>query len=311
MARQFKQLRAAHRGFTLVELMVVVMIISVLATITLFALVNAGEAAKKARTRMQIAKIHDLIMPLWESYLTRRAPVNTAGMTPKAAAKARVDAMRELVRLELPDRFSDVMQTNGSKVKKSLPSYPALYEGYHRRATTAAWHNPQTPGDNYKHQGAECLYMIVAQTRDGDSSGLEHFRADEIGDVDVDKMPEILDGWGTPIRFLRWAPGFVKPNSSLQNGTDPDPFDPTGVYSGTFALFPLIMSAGADKEWDIGFDVASGSPLDYGSGLPGTPVDAFANTSLGSPDDNNSNNGGTPQEHFDNLHNHMIDISIR
>ena len=55
---------------------------------------------------------------------------------------------------------------------------------------------------------------------------------------DNDGMPEILDPWGTPIRFLRWAPGF---RSSMQVGdiaasTDGDaglgngdPFDPLKI----------------------------------------------------------------------------------
>ena len=50
--------------------------------------------------------------------------------------------------------------------------------------------------------------MILASIRDGDITGLDFFTEGEIGDVDNDGMPEILDPWGVPIYFLRWAPGF-------------------------------------------------------------------------------------------------------
>ena len=53
---------------------------------------------------------------------------------------------------------------------------------------------------------------------------------DDTIDTDGDGMKEILDAWGNPIEFLRWAPGL---RSLIQDG-DPahaDPFDPRGVYS--------------------------------------------------------------------------------
>ena len=76
-------------------------------------------------------------------------------------------------------------------------------------------------------------------------------------------MRELLDAWGNPIRFLRWAPGFFSPMQPPPNSdsvaSDPwttsDPFDPLEVmpvnpsfntYGRSFALFPLVFSAGAD-----------------------------------------------------------------
>ncbi len=78
-------------------------------------------------------------------------------------------------------------------------------------------------------------------------------------------MPEILDPWGRPIYFLRWAPGYA---SDLQNPSrrEPDPFDPLRVdprwenndghrsedeLDDPFALYPLIYSAGRDKQYGV------------------------------------------------------------
>ena len=71
-------------------------------------------------------------------------------------------------------------------------------------------------------------------------------------------MPEILDPWGKPIYFLRWAPGFA---SDLQDPSRraPDPFDPLRIdprwasddAEKPFALFPLVYSAGRDRDYGV------------------------------------------------------------
>ena len=64
-----------HRtGFTLVELLMVIMLIGILTTFVLVALAGVTEKAKEDRTKAQIAKIHELIMGKWESYLYRKMP---------------------------------------------------------------------------------------------------------------------------------------------------------------------------------------------------------------------------------------------
>jgi hypothetical protein len=104
----------------------------------------------------------------------------------------------------------------------------------------------------------------------------------EIGDTDNDRMPEFVDGWGRPISWLRWAPGYIQPSRENPQAfvpqtfidtdfqlpdlsTHPDPFDPTGVGRSNaqtprleppqpqprvwgFKLVPLIYSAGPDGE---------------------------------------------------------------
>jgi len=107
--------------------------------------------------------------------------------------------------------------------------------------------------------------MILAGIREADTTGLEAFEDSEIGDTDNDGMPEILDPWGRPIYFLRWAPGYV---SALQDPQrrEPDPFDPLRVdprwennvdgdittqRDDPFALYPLIYSGGRDREFSV------------------------------------------------------------
>jgi hypothetical protein len=224
-------------------------------------------------------------MVRWESYRTRPVPVKTNKLPPEFAAKARLNALRQLMRMELPDRISDI--NDGAGAVLELPdgtvvltmSQPSLWTGYVRRASmVAAWSS--------EHQQAECLYMIIASMQDGTRNGLDFFRDNELGDKDGDGMPEIWDAWGNPIRFLRWAPGFPSPIQTVD--VQPDPFDPLKLdprwknnnsddrhfpsdqsptpypdpTSGSYdpllddpvQLFPLIFSAGPDGLYHVVLD---------------------------------------------------------
>ena len=281
--------RPHRRSFTLAELLVVITIIGILAATILFAMYTVVEDAKEARTRAQVAKLHELLMANWEAYRTRALPLKIApGTAPQAAHRLRLNAVRDLMRMELPDRITDLMDGPAS----TNPA-PSKWRSHRRRAGFAV----RYPGPGYdvpppswtaRHQGAECLYLIVAGLRDGDSSGLDFFKETEIGDIDDDGMREIHDAWGRPIEFLRWAPGFATwegedgawgqalVDDDGANGVDdigemgwpgtddssdlqvrnaltaPDPFDPARVdRRETFALFPLIFSPGRDGQYDI------------------------------------------------------------
>jgi hypothetical protein len=114
------------------------------------------------------------------------------------------------------------------------------------------------------NQGAECLYMVIT-TATGDGEARSQFSENNIGDVDGDGAPEFLDGWGNPISFLRWAPGFdsdIQLNAvELENMAsavrkqaidgDHDPFDMYRRDSSAYRLTPLIYSAGRDEEYGI------------------------------------------------------------
>lgn len=134
------------------------------------------------------------------------------------------------------------------------------------RSTTA---NPMTWGELIANQGPECLYMILTSIQDEFGNALEQFS--DIGDFDNDGLQEIHDSWGTPINFLRWAPGISETGAPSTTGTispiqsaisteDPDPFDPlqsdpkfddAKPDNDTFRLVPLIYVAGPDRVYDI------------------------------------------------------------
>ena len=262
----------ARRGFTLIELLVVVVIIALLAGMVLGALSAAQELARQQRTKATIAKLDSVIMRKYDAYFTRRVPISTLGMTTQQAAQLRLDALRELMRMELPDREGDFLAA------PVAISRPALAERYMQRYNAGASAGP--------FRTAEMLYLIVSV---GSADDIQLFNQSEIGDVDEDGWPEFVDGWGKPIHFFRWAPGFIPQEGAhgIQTGdpvNDHDAFDVLKLEQGAYQLTPLIYSFGPDRK--KGLDPGSGSGPPHGTGA-------------GKPD-------GTG-DHFDNIHNHDVE----
>lgn len=295
-----------RRGFTLVELLLAMVVAALLAGTALMAMWGAQEEARASRTRSQIARINQLLLEQWHGYTTANLPMTPTVTPPGVAGRdkmlIRLMLLRDTMRMEMPDRMTDLMTPQemsktipagtGGKLSFSwasqswtLASHPRLWRHYRRRLEALIGRDPGAPSSDPnpypdfsqwspEFQGAECLYLIVASSRDSQSNGLDFFQPAEIGDFDADGVPEIHDGWGRPISFLRWAPGFV---SDLQPGMpavvamtpsdpteppgyDPDHLDPLKVdprWSSTsapfrpFLLVPLIYSAGADGEYGI------------------------------------------------------------
>lgn len=231
-----------RRGFTLVELLVVIAIIAILAGLLLGALANAAESARAARTKTMIARLDQVIMSRWESYRTRRLTFTWDAATQAWANAqrpdlntnqrlqwARLTALRDLQRMELPSRWEDVTTTG---LVPNLPQ-PAVSRAYRRR------YDLTNPSATY--EGAECLYLIVTMGAvEEDSSPIDQFKSMDVGDKDGDGMPEFLDGWGNPITFYRWAPAlsrtFYFRDSSGRVVTDflpsdlqPDPGEPGAI----------------------------------------------------------------------------------
>ena len=302
-------------GFTVIELMVSVLVISLLASLVLYAMSGAVEMAYKARTKSRIARIDRVISRMWRDYETRRVPIRiTPGTDPKIAAAIRLDALRELMRLEMPDRITDVRD---DPYVHSFPEFqlmtltkPALSWAY-SRSNQNTW----TP----QFQGAECLYLILSKAKDGGRPAIAGFSKESIGDVDDDGMPEILDAWGNPINFLRWPAGrradpgedgawgvegqdddgdgiednsteALSPDSddvrslpTINSVSVPDPFDrrkidprwhDSDLTNDPFLLYPIIYSAGPDREYNI-YNRDLKVPIHYTDRVNGHSADPY------------------------------------
>jgi prepilin-type N-terminal cleavage/methylation domain-containing protein len=332
---------AKRQGFTLVELLVTVTIIGILAAAVTAGLVVARQAARVATTKATIAKINLILAAKWEAYETRRLPMsNTWPLAPglsemaqvaydkmgwiptdpaapeksfdaRCYAVVRLAAIRDLVRMEMPERIADIQEApvffpiagaGPDPWGAFVP--PGVWVSYRTRYLNS----DGTPKSPSQHPSAEMLYMILCNSPEAYRE--VKFGPSEVGDTDGNGFNEFLDGWGRPIYFLRWAPGFT--DSDIQSGdaaSDPDPLDGRRAANqqeradpNAFRLMPLVYSAGPDGAYGLWQDFASGSGVYKWNNSTYTAFsdpDLGMNVLVGMPI-------GTG--HFDNIHNHRSDM---
>ena len=302
-------------GFTLIELLITIMIIGMLSSMLMFGLLKVQAQTQAARTKTTIAKIDELLRQRWQSYATRRLPVSSVGVNQKDAAELRLVAIRQIQRMELPDHWSEVTAApvalkklaDGSTTGITLPR-SGLADAYQRYYDTISVNKPGAVPSNSasgkpsaQQQDAECLFMILTEGASDERNGREMFLESEIGDVDGDGAPEFVDGWGMPIRFIRWPVGFIddpRQDSSGQArfghlsdlmppkvaGTckpdavnKHDGLDPFRVDEHAFLIYPLVFSGGPDKIIDIyggESDQVRDDPYDMDLGNAGVRADS-------------------------------------
>lgn len=277
------KIRPVRGAFTLIELLITITIISILSAAILGTAASALEAGRRSRTQSLITKINGLLLERWDSYAERRFDVKPTWISAiesdsnlsavergQMKSDLRLLALRELMKYEMPDRWSDVIGNDLGNTQMApifLASIPGLAQAYLRHTANATVEN----------EGAECLYLTVMYAT-GDGEARTQFTSLDIGDVDEDGAPEFLDGWGRPIEWLRWAPGFVTRSAAMTGDADADhdPYDPyrrdlatalppLSKYPNTlkpfvaglkdnypaFRLVPLVFSAGPDGVYDI------------------------------------------------------------
>jgi type II secretory pathway pseudopilin PulG len=327
--------------------MITIMIISILAAAVLGVAAVAGETAREAKTRNVVARIHTLLMEQYGTYASRRikfrrsSPPARDGIEDQiddqfpssstrrnhARSEARLYAMRELMLMEVPDRWSDVYLAD---LSVSQPGQP-FYYGQRTELSNLYLRRYQQLNPTKENESAECLYLVIMNAC-GDGEARTLFPESNIGDTDGDGAPEFIDGWGHPINFLRWAPGFnsdvqlsadklfamIPADQALAIAGDHDPFDLFRVDSQAFRLIPLVYSNGRDETSGVDHEdnyvtwrtsasnamtFAATQPLIRSPQL--TPYVPIApNRFVGSPDQVDPVAGRKTAT--DNIHNHLI-----
>lgn len=318
--------RTYHRNaFTLVELLVALVVLSLLAGMVIAAVQGVNQTAREARTRSIIDAIDSVLMEQYQSYKYRPFSVEIPSLETQVnsmvdvgfeilaseSARVRLMMIRDMQRMEMPDRLSDIVDaptplyaaankvvvnqagrivrtTNGKQFRKVFPvswygvnpdsndvmdtlGVPSRLAAYRSRFPAGF---DFTNTEALKNQGAECLYLIMATSFVGGSPAIDVIPNSSIGDTDNDGLPEILDGWGNPLGFIRWPVGYLDLEQSIDtavaddvdlyrsdyayavsNATSPalatDVNSVPQVQVRPWSLRPLVFSAGADGEFGI------------------------------------------------------------
>jgi hypothetical protein len=229
-------------------------------------------------------------MSQYDSYRTRRVPIDTRGLPPPIAARFRLWAIRCIMAWEMPDQWDEIHPTqgvvseytlyiqmeNGTVINRSVRA-SIFWNKYVRflgelgaadvaRALHSGNLSEEEKNRYRKLLNGVLLYMIVTV---GNPGSRELFQDNEIGFVDfpaIDvrgnrttrRLPVFVDGWGNPILFIRNPVGFTDSDLQIKDPmTHHDPFDPLRVDPNAYASYPLIFSAGPDGAYGLSFGTSA------------------------------------------------------
>lgn len=270
MTRERIRVSRARSGFTLVELLTVIVIIGMLGAVSITTVRVAVRSAKETQTRTTIAKIDSVLTACYEKYQYRRVDVvaayryangvnssygvptlNRWTTNPETIASCRLNIVRDLLRCDFPCTPKELYTYslfNGTSTANYTPLQAAILASVNDVLNDG--NNAASVFENSPNSNAELLYLVVMNA---DPEARSSFSEREIADVDGNGLYEFVDGWGNPIRWMRWAPGLEASDrqptwSEVRNGVsdlDSDPFDPMRVGNGWF-LVPYVYSLGSD-----------------------------------------------------------------
>lgn len=289
------------QGFTLVELLVVVLIIGLLASMAIVVTNQAIYSARVANTRITIDKIDEIISEMYENFETRRLPT-ALPEHPFIAHAMRLWMLRDLMRMEMPSSWDEALigpagfqfqyRNENGVVTYAPPNYylsidpspdfPPLRKMYCDAYYAAKARDPVIV---HRYVSAKLLYLIVTL---GNPETREAFHDSEIM-TDEDGLSYFIDGWRSPISFMRWAPGLFDSDRQpvITNWSDndqkakavenfPDPMNPVNLSGGIITILPGNQYViDLDKQWPNGEPVIAWGlvPLIVSSGGAGREQD--------------------------------------
>jgi len=202
--RRTPQVRPAARGFSLIEILVVLGIIAFLTAAIVVVLPRVANASKIAATQATIKKVDELLNDRMNGFVRWIQTQNTvaAGNPPGYVLSAQYGTQwtqnpqnRQVyqflsAKTVFQKAFPQNFQEAGSKLTPTNPSA-------HKQVT----------------ESAACLYLILttAGVFDTEPPAAGDLKGVEVADTDGDGLLEVVDAWGNPLQFYRWPTRLFRP----------------------------------------------------------------------------------------------------
>lgn len=197
-----------RRGFTLIELLVVIAIIAILIGMSAGAYFRMIGGQKEKNTKALLQKLHTTVSQQWSK--TRyeaeqtQVPPSFKVMAGYNDALAKILWIKFQMRASFPMTYAEALNpVTGSTIlsPNDLRPFAPYVAGLKGRNSA---NDPST-------ESAACLLLALQRPRGGMKFDVEsQIGPAHIKDTDGDGVPELVDGWGKPITFIRWGTDFTE-----------------------------------------------------------------------------------------------------